>query len=298
VTPWSDWALVLAVCRAGSLAGAAEALGVDATTVGRRVEALEVGCGLRLFERTARGVRLSPAAEALVPRLEALEAGFYQVEREVAGSAGGTPGDVRVTCSESMGVALVAPAAAAFHQRHPATRLRLITSTRSMALLRREADVALRMVAPKEPSLISRKAGQLAFGLYGSPALLKRVGPLAALDALRGLPVLGLEEELAGLPEARFLAKATASSASSFSTNSLLCLVEAVRTGLGLGVLPCLLGDGARGVARAWPTPLGQRPIWLVFPAELQRATAVREVVRFLSELIAANAARLQGRPV
>lgn len=292
---WDDWAVLLSIWRTGSLAGAAKRVGVDATTVGRRLAALERSVGLRLFERTSTGLRPSRTTEELLPKLEAVEAAFFGIERQAAGADLRLEGVIRLTCSESVGTRLVAPAVPRFCARYPRTGLRIITSTRSLALLRREADVALRMVEPKESALIARRAGQLAYGLYASPAMLKAYGKIRDPRRLGHLPVLGLEEELADLPETKFLAEAARESPMPMSSNSLLSLMEAAKAGAGVAVLPCMLGDSEPGLRRAWPEPLGTRCVWLVIPAELQRARRVRELIAFLLEVLEANGPLLRG---
>lgn len=284
----------MAVARAGTLNGAAKHLGVDPTTVGRRLAALEGEVGVRLFTRTKTGLRPTPSAEDLIPKLGTVETALFDIERQVAGADPRLEGVVRLTCSESIGTRLIAPALPGFRERYPHTALRVLVSSRTLDLLRREADVALRMIEPTEPELVARLAGQLAYALYATPATLKRYGRIRDPSQLAHLPVLGLEEELA-LPEMKLLAAAAKDSPMPMSSNSLLSLMAATRAGLGVTILPCMLGDLEPGLRRAWPVPLGSRSMWVVFPAELQRVRRTREVVAFLIDLLRDNGPLLRG---
>lgn len=177
---WNDLRLVLAIVRAGSLTSAAKALGVNHSTTFRRLGALEERLGVRLFERLPAGLYApTSAGERMAATAERVETETAALDRDLLGADLRLSGRLRVTCSETLAYALLTPCVADFRAAQPGIVLDLVIDNRVLSLSRREADVALRVARPKEPDLHGRKLADLAWALYATPDLLKRVGPVA-----------------------------------------------------------------------------------------------------------------------
>ena len=161
---WDDIRVFLAVRRAGTLRGASRELGVDQTTVGRRLAALESGLGVTLFLRSPGGYALTGEGERALAAAERMERLAVSLERQAAGADARIDGEVRVTTTDALAVDFVIPAIERLRASHPGVRVILGTTTRLLDLGRREADIAVRTSRPTQPSLIVRKSGCMRRG--------------------------------------------------------------------------------------------------------------------------------------
>jgi len=275
---WSDLRLFLAVQRTGSLAAAARLVRLNATTVGRRIEALEAALGTPLFERLPGGWRPSEAGVALIPAAEAMEAQAFSVERSAGARAGGVAGLVRITCTESLGARFLTPLLAPLFDRHPALEIELLTANRILDLARREADLGVRLGRPAKGSLVARRLGKVAYAVYGTGRW------------------LGFDESLAHVPEAAWMEPHLAGAPPVLRSNSTAVLLAAAEAGIGRAVLPCWLADRSASLRRVGD-PVVERELWLAVHPDLRRADRIRAVADHLVEAVAANAAVLAGRP-
>lgn len=158
---WDNGRFFLAVARTGTLRGAAQRLGVDQATVGRRITALEDELSAKLFLRTSTALVLTPAGEALIGPAEAMEQAAHTIERRVAGIDDQLAGTIRVATTDTMAATFVLPAIAQLRQRHPGIEVVCMASKSIANLTKREADVAVRTLRPDSPDLIARRIGQM-----------------------------------------------------------------------------------------------------------------------------------------
>ena len=298
---WGDLRHFLAVARDGSLAAAARSLGVDATTVGRRLVALEESLGARLFDRTPGGLVLTAAGRSIRSAVEEMEAGALAVERRAGGEDARLEGVVRITLTEAFAVDVVLPGFGPFRERHPGIEVRFLTDYGSLDLARREADIAIRLTRPQDDTLVARKVGEIAIAPYASEAYLERHGPPDLANGWATHDVIGYAEAAVKWPEARWLAASAPEARVAVRCNSLLSVVAATRAGLGVGVMPCLCGDREPELRRVAPllTTL-RRDIWLVVHPDLQHNARVRATLHFLAELVQRERPLLsgEGRPL
>ena len=281
---WSDLAQLLAVRRAGSLAGAARSLGVDATTVGRRLKALEDALGVPLVKRSGRAIALTDAGAALADVAEATERGVADVRRRVAIEDEAPQGAVRLTTLEVLASRFVAPALPRLRERHPGLLLEIDTSAKVRDLARGEADLALRLTRPEEPGVVRRSIGAITLSAYVSPAWTLGRRKLTRA-ALREVPqvLFGLRYAVA---EADWLRVQVPDAPVALRTDSVSTALEAVRAGTGLGLLPDALAEGlVRVELDATPPPRG---VWIAMHPTSARTPRVKTVVRFLAEAFAA----------
>lgn len=285
---WSDYRYFLAVGRAGSLSAAARGLGVDQSTVGRRLAALEAAVGARLFDRTPEGYVLTAAGESVRGDVERLEDGFLAVERRLAGGDARVAGVVRVATTEMFASMFIIPHLAALRSRHPGLSLDLVAGIHPVDLSRREADLAVRLGAPpKQPNLIVRAIGEARFALYAAPSYLARRARPHLRGGLKGHAIVGYGGEMAAVPIARWLDEQGRNAEVAFRANTIAAVHDAVQAGLGLGVLPCGLGD--RDLVRV-SSLAGASPIWTVVHEDLARTGRVRAVLQFLSDTLRRDA--------
>jgi len=279
---WDGLRIFLALSRTRTLAAAARTLGIDETTVARRLSRLEKEIGAPLVERGASGLSLTAAGEAVRGAAEEMESAALAAERRALGADEQLSGRVRVTAPEILGRYFVLPALQAVHERHPGIAIELISTIARLDVTRREADVAIRTVRPTEPALIARKVARMALAPYVRRGR-KRPAPLAAVSYADGvrLPIRNVEDRIPGGRVA-------------LRTNSIATVLEAVRLGWGAGDLPCFVGDAAPELERAFP---GEKPdwldVWLIVHADVQRTVRVRALVDELARVFREGAALL-----
>jgi DNA-binding transcriptional LysR family regulator len=287
VPSWDDVRFFLEVHRRGSLSAAGRALGVNQTTVGRRLKALEREVGARLLRITANGAALTEAGRAILPDSEQLEQIMVALRRKAGGRDGDAVGSVRIATTEALASTFLIPRLATLRARHPDLDYVIAASNRVVDLARGDTDLALRLVAPRDLGLVARKVGHIRLGVFASADYLGRRGVPDVAAGFAGHDALGYHGELAGGPEMRWLAAHAARARVLVQANSVLNLVAAVAAGLGVAVLPdslCSTNPALRRLDIAVP-PDG-RDVWVVFHADARSNARVKAVV---DDLIAAS---------
>ena len=290
---WTDLQHLLAVAEAGSLAGGARALGVNHTTVLRRVLAFEKQLGVKLFARSPTGYTLTAAGEEVAAGARAMQDTVHEVERRIAGRDLRLTGTVRVTSTDTLALGVLPAALATFADAHPANRLELTTTPVMLNLSKRDADVAVRPASSPPDNLVGRRVSALAFALYASPAYLERVPARRDLDRHAWL---ALDDSLASTVVARWMAK-TLDVTPVLRTDTLTALAYAAAAGLGVAALPCFVGDAipalrrVRGVVAEMASEL-----WVLTHADLKSTARIRAVTDHLAGAIAAQRPLLEGK--
>ena len=235
-----------------------------------------------LLERSPGGLAPTPAGEGVRAAAEEMERAVLAAERRALGADRELSGRVRVTAPEILGNHFVLPALQAVHARHPKIAIELICTVARLDVTRREADIAIRTVRPTEPSLVARKLGRMAMAPYVRRG--RRPGaPLEAIGYAAGIK-LPLRDVEARAPGGRVALR----------TNSIATVLAAVRLGLGVGDLPCFVGDEVPELERAFASEKPERlDIWLVVHADVQRTARVRAIGDELVRIFRAGAERL-----
>ena len=296
---WNELQLVLAVSRSGGLTGAARALGIDHSTAFRRLAAVERRLGQPLFERLPGGAYEPTAvAQRMVAAAERMEDEALALARDIAGRDRRLTGELRVTSSETLAHRILVPHLAAFRRAHPGIVIELTIDNRVLSLTRREADVALRPMRPKEGDLWGRKLADVAWSVYGAGAYLKAHGALKKSADLATHALIGWEAAATGINAAEWLAAAASASAVVYRSNSLINQLAAAKEGIGLAVLPCYLGDLEPALTRALrePLPALARELWIVTHTDLKRTARVRAFFDVVGDGLAAEHALFEGR--
>lgn len=291
VDNWDDLRLFLAVARSGTLSGAARVLGVNHSTVFRRIGAFEQALGVRLFERLPNGYLLTPAGEELHEGALRVEDEIAGLSRKVTGQDLRLSGTVRVTTIDMLAFGLLPRHLAGFRKLYPGIEIELIVGNATLNLSRREADVALRVGNEPPENLVGRRVGRLVFATYASAEYCSdnTETDLAQHDWI------GFDAEHAALvrrfssflPEVRPTLRA----------NSVAAALAAAKAGLGLAPLPCGIADLEPDLVRIAPLPDDfTLDLWLLTHEDLRRTARIRAFLDFLAEALMKEAPLLEGR--
>lgn len=285
---WDLYRTLLAVLDEGSLSAAARALGLTQPTVARHVDALEDALGVPLFVRSPRGLSPTERALALRPYAETLAYTAAALVRAASPTADAVEGTVRLSASEVVAVEHLPPICAALRRRHPGLVIELVASNTVDDLLRRQADVAVRMVEPTQDALVARRVGSIALGLYAHRDYLARRGVPTSLAALAGHDVIGYDRETPAMRAYALRYPELARPAFALRTDDDVVKLAMVRAGFGLGVcqVPVAERDPAlvRVLGDVFELPLG---VWVVMHEDLRHAPRCRVVFDALVEGLA-----------
>lgn len=280
--PWEHFETFLAVMQTGSLSAAARALQVAQPTIRRRVEALEASVGAVLFTRATTGLVPTDAATATLPAAEAMAASARAFSRLVSGPNDSDHGTVRVTASQVMGGEVLPGVLEPLLRAKPGLQLELATSNRFADLLRRDADIAVRMAAPTQASLVAKKVAVIPVGFFASAAYLARHEPPKTLRALTEHTLVGSDRER-GLVQALTQAGLTISPRDfSFRSDDDLAQLAAVRAGVGIGVCQVPLASRRGDLVRVLPQVAVPLEAWVVMHEDQRRVQRVRLVFEAL----------------
>lgn len=279
---WDDVRYLLALIRGGGLSAAARQLGVEHSTVARRIDALEQDLGLRLFERLPRRWQLTAEGEALTAMARRMEDEALALQRVAAGTAPLT-GSVRVSAPPALASHWLLPRLRGLRQRLPGITLELIAETREANLNRHEADLALRLQRPRARGLATRPLAELRYALYAAH-------DYPWLEQPERWEFVGYDESLAAAPQQQWLQALAGARPFALRANDLGVVLQALRAGLGVGVLPQFLAAEAPELRRIdSPSCPLTRGLWLVLHPDLKRAPRVRavadELIRALGSL-------------
>lgn len=301
VLNWDDLRHLVALHHAGSLARAALLIGVDKATVARRIESLESTLRCPLVERLPSGYRLTDAGRRALEIALAISEHAAELEASVGASVPAASGKVRVTAPAWFCRLVLIPQLPGFRERQPGIELQLLTTNLVLSMPKREADIAVRNLRAPERGLTSRRLGQLASALYASLDYLERRGMPHNRAALARHHLISYHDRVSYVGAFDWLSDGVAPVV--FRASDTLALAEACEAGLGLAVLPCLLGDGVRSLRRirlTEPAGLGEddsataeEEIWAVVPREQLRRAAVQATLQWIAALFAQHQQRL-----
>jgi DNA-binding transcriptional LysR family regulator len=285
-----DWTLVrsfLACLDHGSLLGAARATRVSQPTIGRHIAELEAQLGVVLFERTGRGLLPTVTAQGLAESARAMERGANQLARSVTAQDTAASGTVRITASQTVAYVLLPPLLAQMRLVLPDIQVEVVASDAVSNLLRREADIALRMVRPDQSSLVAKRIGEVTLSAYAHHDYLRRRGiPKQASDLL--------SHELIGEDQNNQLIEGFAAygyhlvkSNFAFRTDDRMAYWRAVQAGLGIGCVPDFLARTDNQIVPLLPMlKIPVLPVWLTVHREIRTSQRIRAVYDFLAKAV------------
>ncbi len=290
---WDDLRYVLAVANAGSLAGAARSLGVNHTTVLRRVGAFEKRLGLRLFERLPSGYVLTAGGEELAAASRAIDDTVTELERKLAGQDLRLSGIVRVTTTDTLMGSVLPGILAEFRATHPGIQLEVALSNVMFNLSKRDADVAIRPANDPPETLVGRRIAKIAFAVYASPHYLAKH---RKSDGLAAHDWVGPDDSLSDTSVARWMRSELPESKITLRADSFLGLRQAAQAGLGLAPLPCYLGDTSPDLVCVHrPIPAMETALWILTHEDLRRTARVRAFTEFAAGAFGRRRPLLEG---
>lgn len=286
---WNDLRHFLAVARTGSTLAASRVLGVNQTTTARRVAVLERALGLKLFDRRQAGYVLTEAGRELLATAERVDIEASAFATQAGAIARRVSGVIRVTTNEGLANVVMAPALSAFRRLHPEVRVDLVVDETRLDLARGAADVALRTGArPSETGLVGRRLIPMAWAAYCSRDYAEQHGRPDRVDSLCRHALIGAEGPIAALPGWTWLQQAAPEAEVVARSSSITNLISAVKAGLGVTVLPCVLADSDPALIRCMgPIEGVQSDVWLLTREDLRKAPRVRVFLDFLAAYIA-----------
>ncbi|HTU67146.1 MAG TPA: LysR family transcriptional regulator [Steroidobacteraceae bacterium] len=291
-----DLPLILALSRERTLAGAAERMDVDLSTVFRRLNALETRLRVRLFDRSARGYQLTAAGERAAAAAERVETELLSLDREISGRDQQLSGRLRITASETLSHAVLPPLLATFHAEHPRIEITLAIDNRIMDLSRREADIALRVRRPTDPTLFGRRLTGVAWAFYAPAASTGTLRKDGRSYNFARHTVIGWDEP-ARIVASDWIASHVPAERIGFRCNSLVNQLDAARAGLGIALLPVYLADRDAGVRRISPVlPDLSSELWIVTHQDLKNTARIRAFLASVGDAIAADRRRFEGQ--
>ena len=273
---WDDVRFFLALCREGSVSRAGTALGVNHTTVARRISAFEEKLGTRLFDRTRDGYAMTQAAENMYEQAQEMESYAQAIDRAMVGQDAELKGALKLTAPYDFANRVIVPAMPKFRRKYPCIDLELLTTTGLVDLAAREADIAVRLTAKPPEYLVGRKVLPLRHGMYGAPGYLETMPAKPDVILFRSEQTMP-EWATQNFPDANVVLR----------TDNLSTMHAAVAAGLGLARMPCYEADSDPDIRRIdGPLTLSAWGVWILSHVDLRSTARVRVSREFLTEII------------
>jgi molybdate transport repressor ModE-like protein len=290
---WEALRTVLAVTRAGSLAGAARELDLRHSTVFRRIQEVERRLGQPLFERDRGGWTANDLGETAARAAQAMEEAALEAERQLLGADGRLSGVLRVATSEMLGSYLLPRLIQEFLAEHTAMEIELDVSNRNLDLTRREADIAIRATLDPPAALVGRKLATMGYAIYASPALLTR----GKAPDLENLPWIGFDERMSQMQVGRWFTRVKPGIRPRFRMDSFATMLRSAAAGAGAAVLPMFAGAQEPGLVRITDEiPDVHMDLWILTHPDLRRNARVHALIDHLAGTIPREMAAIVKR--
>ena len=287
VENWDDIRVFLAVARQGGFAPAAQNLGINHTTVARRLSNLEAALHTRLVNRTPTGATLTPAGENFLYHAERMENEALAAEQRVYTADGSVAGKVRLATREGVGAWLICPKVAQLRRRHPELNLELVSEARTISLLKRDADITISLQYPQQDRVIVQKLTDYRLGLFASPEYLREYGPIDSIAELNNRDVIWYLEDFVDIAEQRYMQRIVANSRAGFRATNILAQYAALVAGMGVGIIPVYQAGQDPGLVRVLPDQVEEmRTYWLSVHPDAQGLPNVRTVIDFVLDIV------------
>ena len=270
---WELYRSFLGVLKEGSLSGAARALDIAQPTVGRHIAALEKSLGLALFTRSQTGLMPTEAAQSLRGFAESMQSTAASLERAAASQGAGVRGTVRVTCSDVIGVEVLPPIVTALRDQYPDLTVELVLTNRVQDLLRREADIAVRMARPRQELLVARRVGEIKVGLHAHRRYLDRHGTPSSIADLATHSLIGFDEATEFIRNASKALPGWRREAFALRTDSDLAQLALIRSGSGIGICQVAIARRDDAIVRVLPKQISlSLETWITMHEDLRNS--------------------------
>ncbi|CAM2781316.1 HTH-type transcriptional regulator HdfR [Methylobacterium mesophilicum] len=281
---WNDLRAFLAIARVGRLTIAAQRMGIDHSTLSRRLSALEGALGTRLFDRRPFGFTLTNDGERLLADAERMESVAITLRAHLDADAHQVSGTVRLGTPEAFGTYFLAPRLAEFCTAQPTLEVELVANPRSFSLSKREADLAIGMTRPETGRLFARKLVDYALGVYAARGYVESADAILSVDDLPGHRWIGYVEDLLWTSELNYLPQVSPAIHPQARISNIITQLEAVRGGGGLAILPYFLARTCPDLVPVLPEVVRiVRAYWLIAHEDTRDLPRVRLVSDFLT---------------
>lgn len=280
---WDDLRAFLAMARAGRLTIAARQMGVDHSTLSRRIAALEYAIGVKLFDRRAVGFVLTAEGERLMAEAEAMETLALRIGADDSRRPGGLTGTVRVGTPEGFGTYFLGPRLGALAAAHPDLAIELVANPRVFSLTKREADLAVAMSRPAQGRVVAVKVVDYELGIFAASDYLRRHGEIKSKTDLERQRWIGYVEDLMWTSELDYLPQISPTLAPHLRISNVISQMETVAGGVAIGVLPCFMAKTRPTLIRILPTEVRLlRSYWLISHTETKDLARIRLLSEFI----------------
>ena len=284
---WDGFRYFTAAAEAGSLSAAAELLNSNQSTVGRHIDTLESSLGIKLFQRSVKGLRLTEEGQAIYEQAQHIQSSVVKIQRVVQGEEVTASGSVRLSLPEGLGQEVLMPALNNFYQQYPNVKLVFNMSATTANLSQEEADVAVRLFCPEEPGLVVKLLGEMKLGLYASTMYKKNHGLPKQLKEIRKHRVIVYGDHLSILPENQWLLNHSDDALRILSSDSTVTRFKATTSGVGLSLQPEVLAKTNSDLIRLFKSAqLPSHKVWLVYHEDVRQMSRIRVVADFLSSCL------------
>jgi len=278
------------------MAGAGERLGINHSTVFRRLGQLEAQLGVKLFDRHRAGYAPTPPGEEITALAERIEEDLASVSMRLAGYAVSPAGELRVTTNDTLLMHLLTPVFAAFREAYPNIRLDIVIGNQALNLSKRDADIAIRATDKPPETLIGRRLATIHWALYGRREDFPDGGHDLDLLALFERPWVALGDNFGMIHVARYVRDKVPAEKIVYKLNTVLGLAEAIEAGIGIGHLPCFIADTRPALVRLTaPAPEFSTGLWLLTHQDLRHSPRVRAFLDFCGAEIARRRVVIEG---
>jgi len=279
---WNDIRFFLLLSRTGSFVSAANQLRVTHSTVSRRISALEAALQTKLFVRTEKGCRLTPAGEQLLPLAEELEKTAVQFQAQVSGKDNLLSGTIRIGTPDGLGNCFLAPRLCELQRNNPNLEIELIAVPMYSSLSKREVDILISLTRPSAGKVIAKRITPYRFGLFAAPSYLANFAPIKSMADLEQHRFVSYIDDLLYDQRLRFLEEFSPKLETCFRSSTIIAQMHALKAGAGIGVLPYFMAHTEPGLVAVLPQQYIEREFWLQVNPDSRQLARVRATIDFI----------------
>lgn len=284
---WDGFRYFIAAAETGSLTAAAKKLGSNQPTVGRHINTLEAALGIKLFQRTVKGLILTEEGEYVFEQSQLIQSSVIKVKRKTQGEDEEYSGTVRLALPEGLCLEVVTPLLPQFYNEYPNINLILNVSSSSTNLMQGEADIAIRLFRPKDVNLVAKSLGHMSLGLFASSDYIKTHGTPTTEKDLKEHRLIAYSDQLSNLPENQWLLNHSEESSRILYSDNTTTRLKATIAGVGISIQPNMFCEtNAQLVPLLKSIELPSHEVWLVYHNDLRHLGRIRAVVKFLSSIL------------
>jgi DNA-binding transcriptional LysR family regulator len=284
---WDGFRFFAVAAEAGSLSAAAKILQSNQSTVGRHIDALESVLGIKLFQRSVKGLSLTEDGQLVFEQSKYIQDSVVKIQRIVQGREAVASGTVRLSLPEGLGQEVLVPALDEFYQRYPNVKLIFNVSATTANLTQAEVDVSVRLFHPQEPDLVVQHLGDMKMGLYASESYKEKYGLPNQLRDVRKHKVITYGDQLSILPENQWLLNHSAEALRILCSDSTVTRFKAAAAGVGISLQPEVLAQTSPDLIHLFRSAkLPAHKVWLVYHKDVRHMSRIRAVVDFISDCL------------